>query len=167
MLKIETSRIPMLNTARKFSFVNFGNICSSCQTNCCRKFYAVLLPEEEEEFMDVSFTVNTERGEVRCIGSNFGKPCPFLSPEGMCTIYENRPLDCRLWPVMVYIDFKSREKVVYLDMDCPAVREGKIPRELVEKIVNELKKLKLDERWLEKYTLAPWPNNLVEVTRYK
>lgn len=96
-----------------------------------------------------------------------GKPCPFLSSDGKCLIYERRPLDCRLWPIMVYIDLESREKVVYLDMECPAVREGRVPKELVQRIVNELKKLHLDEKWLEKYTLAPWPNNLVEIMRFK
>ncbi|MEM1641806.1 MAG: YkgJ family cysteine cluster protein [Desulfurococcaceae archaeon] len=157
----------MTRVAERFSFVNFGNICSSCSINCCRRFYAVLLPEEEEEFKDVAFTISTERGEVKCIGSRSSKPCPFLDSRSLCTIYNKRPLDCRLWPIIVYIDFKTREKVVYLDMDCPAAKEGRIPREIIEKIVEEIKKLELNESWLEKYTLAPWPNNLVEITRYK
>lgn len=157
----------MGKTAQRFNFVDFGSICSSCSANCCKRFYAVLLPEEEEEFKDVAFTVKTELGDVKCIGFFNGRPCPFLSEGGACTIYSRRPLDCRLWPVIVYIDFRTREKVVYLDMDCPAAREGRIPREPIERIIEEVREVNLDEKWLEKYTLAPWPNNLVEITRYK
>ncbi|MEM1695016.1 MAG: hypothetical protein QXO48_01915 [Desulfurococcaceae archaeon] len=90
-----------------------------------------------------------------------------MTAEAYAQFTINDPLDCRLWPIIVYIDFKTREKVVYLDMDCPAAKEGRIPREIIEKIVEEIKKVELNESWLEKYTLAPWPNNLMEITRYK
>lgn len=157
----------MSRLADRFSFVNFGNICSNCTENCCKRFYAVLLPDEEEEFKEYSFTINTERGAVKCIGSNSGKPCPFLDESGKCSVYSKRPLDCRLWPVLVYIDFKTRERIVYLDLECPAVREGKIPVDVVKRIVESIGKLELSDAWLEKYTLAPWPNNLLEIARFK
>lgn len=157
----------MSRLAYRFDFVNFGDICTNCHSNCCKRFYAVLLPEEEEVFAEKSFAIETERGVVKCIGANAGKPCPYLDEKGYCTIYKERPLDCRLWPVIVYIDFKTQERVVYLDLECPAVREGRIPASLINRIVEELKKAELDDAWLEKYTLAPWPNNLIEVTRFK
>lgn len=157
----------MSRLAHKFSFVDFKNICSNCKENCCARFYAVLLPEEEDEFRDTAFEVKTRRGTVKCIGSQRGKPCPYLSREGYCTVYEKRPLDCRLWPVIVYIDFNTRERVVYLDLECPAVREGKLPKELIEKIIEAIKSVHLSDEWLEKYTLAPWPNNFVEILRFK
>jgi Fe-S-cluster containining protein len=159
--------VAMSRLAYKLDFVNFGDICSSCIQNCCRRFYAVLLPEEEEDFNDKSFTIITEKGPVKCIGSRGGQPCPYLDERGRCTIYSRRPLDCRLWPIMVYLDFKTREKVIYLDLDCPAVREEKIPINIVKKIIETVKTLNLNEEWLEKYTLAPWPNNLVEIGRFK
>ncbi|MEM4502819.1 MAG: hypothetical protein QXV42_05180, partial [Ignisphaera sp.] len=59
------------------------------------------------------------------------------------------------------------EKVVYLDMDCPAAAEGRIPKEVIDKIVNVLKNIDIDVEWLKKYTLAPWPNNLKEIARFK
>jgi len=157
----------MSRLAYKLDFVNFGNICSSCSQNCCRRFYAVLLPDEEEEFNNTSFTIITEKGSVKCIGSRGGQPCPYLDKNGHCTIYSRRPLDCRLWPVIVYIDFKTRERIIHLDLDCPAVREGRIPVNVVKKIVEIVKTLNLSEEWLEKYTLAPWPNNLIEIERFR
>jgi hypothetical protein len=68
---------------------------------------------------------------------------------------------------MIYIDFKTRERIIYLDLECPAVRSGKIPVSVVKRIVEALKNLELNDEWLEKYTLAPWPNNLVEIGRFK
>jgi len=68
---------------------------------------------------------------------------------------------------MVYYDFRTGERVVHLDLDCPAVAEGRIPRELVDRIVEEIRKLEIDEEWLKRYTLAPWPNHLVELCRFK
>ncbi|MEM4824100.1 MAG: hypothetical protein QXV31_03585, partial [Zestosphaera sp.] len=73
----------------------------------------------------------------------------------------------RLWPVILYYDFKTGEKVIYLDLDCPAVASGKLPSDLIKNIIEELKKLSLDIEWLKKYTLAPWPNHLIEVARIK
>lgn len=153
--------------AYKFRFINFKDICANCHENCCKRFYAVLLPEEERLFEEHSFELHTERGSVKCIGSRAGKPCPYLSECGFCTIYDKRPLDCRLWPVMVYIDFMTRERVVYLDLECPAVREGRLPKELVDNIIKIILDVDLDEMWLERYTLAPWPNNLIEILRMK
>jgi Fe-S-cluster containining protein len=157
----------MYRLAYKLGYVDFGKICSSCPTNCCRRFYAVLLPDEEEEFGEHSFTISTERGPVKCVGARGGRPCPFLDSQGRCTIYEKRPFDCRVWPIMMYIDLETRERVIYLDLDCPAVREGRIPPNLVKKIVETLKTTEISDEWLERYTLAPWPNNLIEIERFK
>ncbi|MCS7099258.1 MAG: YkgJ family cysteine cluster protein [Sulfolobales archaeon] len=151
----------------KFAFVNFGSICSNCSENCCRRFYAVLLPEEEEDFRERSFELKTELGCVRAIGARSGAPCPYLDEAGMCSIYPKRPLDCRLWPVMVYYDFETGDRVVYLDLDCPAVSSGRIPRDLIESIVSKIRELDTDEEWLKKYTLAPWPNHLIEIVRLR
>jgi Fe-S-cluster containining protein len=157
----------MSKPAYRLRFVDFKNICSECTVNCCKRLYAVLLPEEEEDFKEASFEVKTDKGVVKCIGSYGGKPCPFLNDQGYCTIYEKRPFDCRLWPVVIYIDFKTRDKVVYLDLDCPAVKNGKISIDLINKIIDSIKDYELDEKWLEKYTLAPWANNFTEIHRFK
>lgn len=153
--------------AYRLKFVDFKNICNECSENCCRRFYAILLPEEEDVFKDVAFELKTDKGVVKCIGSRDNKPCPYLNEHGYCSMYDKRPFDCRLWPVVVYIDFKTRERVIYLDLECPAVKKGKIPADLINKIIESVRDLDFDENWLEKYTLAPWPNNFIEIYRYK
>lgn len=153
-------------TSTLLNFVDFGNICKSCNINCCKRFYAVLLPEEEGIF-EHEFEVETPLGKVKAIGSKNEMPCPYLDEKGLCRVYNIRPFDCRAWPVMLYYDFEKDEKVVYLDMDCPAAKENKIPKELLDKIVEVIKGIDIDKEWLKKYTLAPWPNNLKEIARFR
>lgn len=152
--------------SRKLSFVNFGNICGNCEVNCCRRFYAVLLPEEEKDFENSAFEVETPLGSVKAIGSKGGFPCPFLDSRGFCKIYDRRAFDCRLWPLILYYDFATGEKVLYLDLECPAAGKGLISREFVERMLEILKTSKIDEEWLKRYTLAPWPNRLKEIARF-
>ncbi len=153
--------------SQHLKFIDFGDICKNCNVNCCKRFYAVLLPEEEEEFKDVAFTLETGLGPVKCLGYYNGRACPFLSKDGLCLNYQNRPFDCRIWPVIMYYDFKTEEKVIYLDMECPAVVEGRIDQGIINRIIKALRELTIDEEWIKKYTIAPWPNNLKEIMRWK
>ncbi|MEM1619230.1 MAG: YkgJ family cysteine cluster protein [Fervidicoccaceae archaeon] len=157
----------MRDLRKYFDFVDFGEICRDCRENCCKRFYAVLLPDEEHEFADFSDEVETPEGRVRTLGSPRGKQCPFLDQRGWCTIYPRRPYDCRTWPILLYYDIERREKVAYLDLDCPAAAQGRIPKELVDRIIETYKRLDVDESWLKRFTLAPWPNNLVELARWR
>ncbi|MFX1513448.1 MAG: YkgJ family cysteine cluster protein [Promethearchaeota archaeon] len=52
-------------------------------------------------------------GEEVFLYDSQGKPCVFLSKEGECTIYEDRPLTCRLYPLL----WKERSR--YIDFACP------------------------------------------------
>lgn len=156
----------MRKLANVLEFVDFKDICYNCKINCCRRFYAVLLPEEEETFKKCSEEILTDFGAIKTLGSP-NSVCPYLNKDNLCEIYSKRPFDCRIWPVVMYYDLKTDERVIYLDLDCEAVKENKIPKEIVEKIVEILKNIQISDLWLKKYTLAPWPNNFVEIARYK
>ena len=156
-----------LGLAKKLSFVNFGEVCRGCSVNCCKKFYAVLLPDEEGVFNGVSFDIETRLGSVKAIGSYGGRQCIFLDENGLCRIYENRPFDCRLWPIILYYDFNTNEKVVYLDLECPAAKSDRIPKDFVDRVIDVLRNSDIDVEWLKKYTLAPWPNRLKEIARFR
>ncbi len=151
------------DAVKELGFIDFGDICRDCKANCCRRFYAVLLPEEEPLFKESSFNVPTPLGAVKAIGSKDGKPCPYLSEDNLCKIYPVRPFDCKIWPVIMYYDSKTGDRVIYLDLQCPAVTENRLPKEVVNKIVEVLRKTNVDEEWLKRYTLAPWPNTLREI----
>lgn len=52
--------------------------------------------------------------QLRNIQSPLGLKCYFLSDEGECTIYDNRPEGCRLYPLILNID--TGEEMI--DEDC-------------------------------------------------
>ena len=68
---------------------------------------------------------------------------------------------------MLYYDFNTGEKVLYLDLECPAAEKGLISKEFIDKALQILKNSKIDIEWLKRYTLAPWPNRLKEIARFK
>ncbi|MEN2999359.1 MAG: YkgJ family cysteine cluster protein [Acidilobaceae archaeon] len=157
--------------AQRLSFVNFGDVCKNCPVNCCKRFYAVLLEEEEAEFDGKSSVVRTRLGRVRTLGGPKGKTCPFLLENGFCGVYERRPFDCRLWPLMVYYDFEREEFIIVLDLECPAAAEGKIGQDMLKRMIEVAREAILDgslrKEWVKKYTLSPWPKNYVVVERIR
>jgi Fe-S-cluster containining protein len=84
--------------------------CGACVNNCCSQPYdwVYLTSREssrlkdasgvpEEEFMSPRADANT--GEVF---HTLNRPCRFLDTKtGRCTVYESRPLACRLFPFYV------------------------------------------------------------------
>lgn len=82
--------------------------CTQCG-NCCRNHgeysYVYLMPPEVTalaEQLEVSEAEFLERWCVEDEGwtvLRMDQPqCPFLSPEGGCTVYAARPMQCRTWP---------------------------------------------------------------------
>lgn len=153
--------------ARLLDFVNFGDICKGCQVNCCRRFYAVLLDEEVEEFKGVAKPLRTKFGKVYTLGDPKGGVCPYLRQDGFCDIYPKRPFDCRFWPLMIHYDSVRDEFVLLLDMECPAAREGRIPEELLNRMIKTVLDAGLDEDWVKRFTSTPWHGNLRELMRVK
>ncbi|MCS7106542.1 MAG: YkgJ family cysteine cluster protein [Acidilobaceae archaeon] len=157
--------------AQRLSFVNFGEVCRNCPVNCCKRFYAVLLEEEESEFDGKASIVKTRLGRLKTLGGPRGRTCPFLLENGFCGVYDRRPFDCRLWPVMVYYDFEREEFIIVLDMECPAAAEGRIPKEMLNRMIQTAREAILDgslkKEWVKKYTLSPWPKNYQILERVK
>lgn len=92
------------------------------------------------------------------------KPCAFLK-ENKCSIYENRPLKCRLYGLIpndlydevaeaVAAEMKRPRAEVPLCTQCPLVKvkpeflerfpDGKVPRSAIENMENSLRKLDRD-----------------------
>jgi len=68
---------------------------------------------------------------------------------------------------VVYLDEKTGEKVAYLDLGCPAVRESRISKDLVEKLLKLYRSVNVSDEWLRRYTHAPWHNRFIEITRWR
>jgi hypothetical protein len=77
--------------------------CLQC-ANCCKNYsprfktpdikrISRLLKMKESDFISAYLRVD-EDGDFVTVSS----PCPFLGADNFCTIYENRPSDCRRFP---------------------------------------------------------------------
>ena len=63
--------------------------------------------------------------KVAVVPHGEGYRCPAFQPEtGRCGIHEDRPLDCRLYPVAVMWDSGHAEVVMGWDSKCPFIRDN-------------------------------------------
>lgn len=105
-----------------------SNPCGNCSTHygCCslKGICGLMLTKEEFE---KHFKGHTEKLVIRSsrnfviISSRDGFACPHLGVSG-CSIYHDRPIDCRLFPYMMNHVFENRWRVriVFHDKsDCP------------------------------------------------
>jgi Fe-S-cluster containining protein len=51
-----------------------------------------------------------------------GAPCPFLTEERLCGVYDIRPIDCRSWPLTLNATASPQEQLLE-DLDCPPVQQ--------------------------------------------
>ncbi len=63
--------------------------------------------------------------KVAVVPHGEGYRCPAFDPQtGHCGIYEDRPLDCRLYPVAVMWDHVREAVVMGWDSKCPFIRDN-------------------------------------------
>jgi len=101
--------------------------CLTC-ANCCKNYsprfktpdikrISKLLKLKESSFIDTYLTLDTDGDYV----AN-SKPCPFLGADNFCSIYEDRPSDCKRFPYTDE-DVLIKRPVITLKNStfCPAV----------------------------------------------
>jgi uncharacterized protein len=105
--------------------------CTAC-ANCCKtlrpefseqdqKHIAEQLGLSVEQFREKYLELNNDDGES--VWQINQSPCPFLE-NNKCTIYENRPNDCRQYPYLYDPEFTSRTTgMIERTYTCPIVFE--------------------------------------------
>ena len=101
--------------------------CLSCG-NCCKgysprfktpdiKRISKVLGLRESKFIDKYLTIDQEGDYVL-----ISKPCPFLGDDNFCSIYEDRPSDCKRFPYTDEDVFIKRQVLTLKNSSfCPAV----------------------------------------------
>jgi uncharacterized protein len=84
--------------------------CGSCVNKCCSQPYdwVYLTAQESSRLAAVSgvpeeeFTAKRQNSETGYVVRTLNLPCRFLDAQtGQCTVYESRPLGCRIYPFYV------------------------------------------------------------------
>ena len=86
-------------------------ICSNiCESKCCRSTPPALTTIDFERIQENTNTKNWfikleyEKKDIIVISKKEkSDDCAFLTKKGLCAIYENRPLDCKLFPLFIKI----------------------------------------------------------------
>ena len=100
--------------------------CLRCpnELHCCsRASTIVVMPDEVDKIVQRtgrSDLLKAETSTLFTIVKIPGEPCPFLSQDRLCSIYDIRPRDCRSWP----LTFNREANGYVLDMGCPAAQRG-------------------------------------------
>jgi uncharacterized protein len=92
----------------------FGYRCGRCR-NCCRHYLVPVNAYEATRLAgrlgvtDTEFRKRyTRRGQGRELAHDRKGACVFLGDEG-CTVYADRPLTCRLYPLRRFVDAEGNE----------------------------------------------------------
>jgi len=111
-----------------------SRVCFTCDV-CCRfperdsPLRPYFTPEEIQAAIargisPESFPDHTG-SNVAVVPHGEGYRCPAFQPEtGQCGIFEDRPLDCRLYPVAVMWDRDHADVVMGWDSKCPFIRDN-------------------------------------------
>ena len=107
--------------------------CESCDKRCCdgRAGYAItpLIVDDFEEvyknFPIVFASINDVFRPIMLLNDG-NSTCSYLDEKGMCSIYENRPPSCKLYPISPYFD------EVFIDSSCPGVGGEATDMEIVK-----------------------------------
>jgi len=98
------------------------DFCARCDMRCCSR--AVVLPEERQSIIKAARLglfqrrrVFSRRGKYYIIK---GDVCPFLK-ESTCSIHDVRPLNCRIFPLVLTHQGKDAEWD--LSPDCPGYKK--------------------------------------------
>lgn len=106
------------------------NECTPCRLKqpCCRQLQDLMLSHTEYR---AHFAMHAHKFSVQCNGQWYllsamkGQQCPYLQ-NGLCNIYMERPLDCRLYPLAIHlIDVRDGEAVIafHSRTQCPCKSE--------------------------------------------
>lgn len=113
--------------------------CLAC-ANCCKNYsprfktpdikrISKILSMKESVFIDTYLNIDDEGDYVLK-----SKPCPFLGSDNHCSIYEDRPSDCRRFPYTDEDVFVKRQQLTLKNISfCPAAYY------VVERLMQEIK----------------------------
>ena len=113
--------------------------CLTC-ANCCKNYsprfktpdikrISKTLSMKESVFIDTYLNIDHEGDYVLK-----SKPCPFLGSDNLCSIYEDRPSDCRRFPYTNEDVFVKRQQLTLKNISfCPAAYY------VVERLMQEIK----------------------------
>lgn len=103
-----------------------NNVCFGCPTYCCIGFGRMLVNQEELNrlFKFHSLRIEKEGRLFRISVTNEKEHCPYLHYH-RCTNYDQRPFDCRLYPLIIDETKETKGEIIAFykfHQRCPQVK---------------------------------------------
>ena len=109
------------------------NPCAECPRNCCKGLkFLKLSPAEYQRVYEPyrgQFDIQ-QQGKVYELTMHKGLSCPHLGDLDLCTMYETRPYECRLFPYTVNRMYRFGPIVLFSyhgRAGCPRKEDGLFP----------------------------------------
>lgn len=121
-----------------------NKLCTSCKTmSCCTDFMPPFLTpkelaliQEKTGFSEIYENLNLNGRDVHAIKAKPGtQECVFLSSKQVCTIYDHRPFDCKIYPFDIY---KINDEYTWIVYSCNPDSDWKWSEELLDKFEKTL-----------------------------
>lgn len=121
-----------------------ANPCLSCTIgqDCCSHLSGLRVSRRE---FDRCFAQHEARmvvgrdGPLWVVSALNGGPCPNWSDRG-CSVYEQRPMECRLFPYTIYTRSRTADSVsiaFHSDTRCPLKDQLRMPRPAAKRMIAE------------------------------
>ena len=117
------------------------NPCTGCNQNCCvgMSYLRLTVPEYERLFAEHRDKLIVQKKKAYyVVFAKEGQACPYFQ-DGACTIYNDRPIECRLFPYSLRdIKFYGEHKVLvtfHARTSCPRKNELLLSREKAKELL--------------------------------
>lgn len=140
------------------------DICSNqCGAECCSGI--IFLGEEDikklKQLGYSNFTTDNNKKELMLTDES--NDCIFLDENNKCSIYENRPIDCQLFP----LGFKINSRKIHIVLiKCPLSKE--LPDQMIDSMSTQAKKLisSYSEEELYQYDNLPFESSYTKISSF-
>jgi Fe-S-cluster containining protein len=123
--------------------------CSSCKNHCCGKvkeLRPIMMPWEEDTFKEFCDIIKKPSHEMLVLKRKSDGNCIFLDDKAVkCKIYDRRPFECMIYPLL--LKFPDKKPTVVVDRRfCKNLGSLEFDE---KKVLFELKKHKFPKDWID------------------
>ena len=123
--------------------------CSDCKKHCCgdiKELRPIMMPWEEDIFEEFCDMIKKPSHDMLVLKRKSDGNCIFLDGKAVkCKIYDERPLECRIYPLL--LKFPDGKLSVVVDKRfCKNLSRLKFDE---KKVLSELKKNMFSKDWID------------------
>ena len=126
--------------------------CSGCKKHCCgniKELRPIMMPWEEEIFKGYCDIIKKPSHDMLVLKRKNNGNCIFLDDISIrCKIYDKRPLECRIYPLL--LKFSDEKPAVFVDKRfCSCLSTLKVDE---KNVLSDITKNKFSKEWIDGFS---------------